>query len=114
MRQEVAYCNVCPVGSPRASQPIEPIAPRRRSFRSYSTDGELSETSDSDSDEEDWPPLMKPDIVFFNEPLSYDFNRYLYEDKDKVDLLIVMGSSLKVEPVSNIMCKLSWPPSVED
>ncbi|KFH64500.1 hypothetical protein MVEG_09234 [Podila verticillata NRRL 6337] len=110
MRQEVAYCNVCPAGSPRASQPIERIVSRRRSFRSYSTDGELSETSDSDSDEEDWPPLMKPDIVFFNEPLSYDFNRYLYEDKDKVDLLIVMGSSLKVEPVSNIMYQL--PPEV--
>lgn len=57
---------------------------------------------------------MKPDIVFFHEPLSYDFNRYLDEDKDKVDLLIVMGSSLKVEPVSNIMCKFILASSVDD
>ncbi|KAF9305523.1 NAD-dependent histone deacetylase sir2 [Mortierella antarctica] len=110
MRQEVAYCKVCPTISPRSSQPTERRPPRRRSFGSYSTDGELSDSSDSDSDYEDWPPLMKPDIVFFHEPLSYDFNRYLDEDKDKVDLLIVMGSSLKVEPVSNIMYQL--PPEV--
>ncbi|KAF9318705.1 NAD-dependent histone deacetylase sir2 [Podila horticola] len=110
MKQEVAYCKVCPTVSPRASQPTERRPPRRCSFGSYSTDGEFSDSSDCDSDYEDWPPLMKPDIVFFHEPLSYDFNRYLDEDKDKVDLLIVMGSSLKVEPVSNIMYQL--PPDV--
>lgn len=65
---------------------------------------------------------MKPDIVFFGEGLPDEFHHTLEEDKTKVrgqcliiaievtitcpvlqvDLLIVMGSSLKVRPVSLI------------
>lgn len=40
--------------------------------------------------------IFKPDIVFFGEPLPVDFHRTISTDKDKCDLLIVMGSSLKV------------------
>lgn len=66
--------------------------------------------------------VMKPDIVFFNEPLSKKYhlqqlhclpNRLTFvcilrfdlsldKDLDKVDLLVVMGSSLRVQPVSII------------
>ena len=46
--------------------------------------------------------IMKPDIVFFGENLPQDFYQQIEEDKDKVDLLIVIGSSLKVRPVSLI------------
>jgi hypothetical protein len=67
--------------------------------------------------------VMKPDIVFFNEPLSKKysppgflgvelvdpkalpiprFDLSLDKDLDKVDLLVVMGSSLRVQPVSII------------
>ncbi|KAG9104242.1 NAD-dependent histone deacetylase sir2 [Ceratobasidium sp. 370] len=45
------------------------------------------------------PPLpkgiMKPDIVFFGEPLTDDFDHYLFEDRETVDLLLVIGTSLK-------------------
>ncbi|CAF4498392.1 unnamed protein product, partial [Rotaria magnacalcarata] len=34
------------------------------------------------------------------EPLPEDFHKTISVDKDKCDLLIVMGSSLKVKPVS--------------
>jgi len=44
--------------------------------------------------------IIKPDIVFFGESLPVDFHRTISIDKDKCDLLIVMGSSLKVKPVS--------------
>ncbi|CAF3379711.1 unnamed protein product [Rotaria socialis] len=44
--------------------------------------------------------ILKPDIVFFGEPLPEDFHKTISVDKDKCDLLIVMGSSLKVKPVS--------------
>ncbi|CAF3666544.1 unnamed protein product [Adineta steineri] len=44
--------------------------------------------------------ILKPDIVFFGEPLPEDFHKTISIDKDKCDLLIVMGSSLKVKPVS--------------
>ncbi|CAJ0750838.1 22718_t:CDS:2 [Entrophospora sp. SA101] len=49
------------------------------------------------------PSVMKPDIVFFGEKLPPEFDNYFPKDREKVDLLIVMGSSLKVAPVSEIM-----------
>lgn len=53
------------------------------------------------------PPLpkgiMKPDIVFFGEPLNDDFDNYLFQDRETVDLLLVIGTSLKVAPVSEIL-----------
>lgn len=46
--------------------------------------------------------VIKPDIVFFGEELSDEFNIQLWKDKGKVDLVIVMGSSLTVQPVSHV------------
>lgn len=43
---------------------------------------------------------MKPDIVFFGESLPSEFHRQMEIDRDVCDLLIVMGSSLKVRPVA--------------
>lgn len=40
--------------------------------------------------------ILKPDIVFFGEDLPNDFHNTISSDKEKCDLLIVMGSSLKV------------------
>jgi NAD-dependent SIR2 family protein deacetylase len=60
--------------------------------------------STSESDNEDGiDGVMKPDIVFFGEKLPSEFDRCFSLDREKVDLLIVMGSSLKVAPVSEIM-----------
>jgi len=47
--------------------------------------------------------IIKPDIVFFGEKLSTEFDNAVLADRNKVDLLIVMGSSLKVQPVASIM-----------
>ncbi|XP_072164755.1 NAD-dependent protein deacetylase sirtuin-1-like [Diadema setosum] len=46
--------------------------------------------------------ILKPDIVFFGEGLPKDFYEKLDDDKDEADLLIVIGSSLKVKPVATI------------
>lgn len=46
--------------------------------------------------------VLKPDIVFFGEGLPESFHQRLQSDKLEADLLIVMGSSLKVRPVSLI------------
>lgn len=46
--------------------------------------------------------LVKPDIVFFGEGLPKRFEDLLYEDIKHADLLIVMGTSLTVRPVSLI------------
>lgn len=45
---------------------------------------------------------MKPDIVFFGEGLPEAFHNGMVEDKAKCDLLIVIGTSLKVRPVGLI------------
>jgi len=55
-------------------------------------------------------PIMKPDIVFFGEGLSDDFHHAITSDKSRCDLLIVIGSSLKVRPVALIPSSL--PPEV--
>jgi len=47
--------------------------------------------------------ILKPDIVFFGEKLPDSFDRALAEDRHCVDLLIVIGSSLKVHPVASIL-----------
>lgn len=46
--------------------------------------------------------VMKPDIVFFGESLPEEFHHQMSVDKDECDLLIVIGSSLKVRPVALI------------
>lgn len=46
--------------------------------------------------------VMKPDIVFFGEGLPEEFHSTMAKDKDECDLLIVIGSSLKVRPVALI------------
>lgn len=46
--------------------------------------------------------VMKPDIVFFGESLPDKFHSTIESDKIKCDLLIVIGSSLKVRPVALI------------
>lgn len=40
--------------------------------------------------------VIKPDVVFFGESLGSEFSRLIDQDKHAADLLIVMGSSLKV------------------
>lgn len=48
---------------------------------------------------------MKPDIVFFGEGMPDEFHRAMALDKEEADLIIVIGSSLKVRPVALIPCK---------
>ncbi|KAM7542681.1 hypothetical protein Aperf_G00000002390 [Anoplocephala perfoliata] len=46
--------------------------------------------------------VMKPDIVFFHEALPPEFLYNLEMDSDNVDLLLVIGTSLGVAPVSQV------------
>ncbi|KAF3939533.1 hypothetical protein ABW19_dt0209496 [Dactylella cylindrospora] len=63
--------------------------------------------NDDSSEEEDWAlepevGVMKPDIIFFGEQLPDRFHRIVDHDRAKVDLLICIGTSLKVAPVSEV------------
>ncbi|PVG04683.1 SIR2-domain-containing protein [Serendipita vermifera] len=66
---------------------------------------------DDDSDEEISPQqkttgLMKPGITFFGEKLCDSFDDLLYSDREEVDLLLIIGTSLKVKPVSEILAHI--------
>ncbi|PHH69250.1 hypothetical protein CDD82_7898 [Ophiocordyceps australis] len=83
-------------------------AHRRSTRRRWSATGS---DSDADDDADDAVPragVMKPDITFFGEALPVQFGQRLTEhDRDLVDLVLVIGTSLKVTPVSEIV---SWLP----
>lgn len=49
--------------------------------------------------------VLKPDIVFFGEDLPKEFHDQISGDKIEADLLIVIGSSLKVRPVALVPSK---------
>jgi NAD-dependent SIR2 family protein deacetylase len=53
------------------------------------------------------PLTIQPDITFFGEKLTDEFDHALLADREAVDLLLVIGTSLNVAPVSDILCK--WP-----
>lgn len=56
--------------------------------------------------EEQYGGLVKPSIVFFGEALPERFFRLRQSDFRKCDLLIVMGTSLKVQPFADLV---NWP-----
>jgi len=51
--------------------------------------------------------LVKPDIVFFGEPLPPRFFDLSLEDFKKCDLLLVLGTSLQVQPFASLIRKVS-------
>ncbi|KAF9361083.1 NAD-dependent histone deacetylase sir2 [Mortierella sp. AD094] len=89
-KQQVAYCKVC-----RATSPVL-----------QSQTDVLETIMESAGEHNAGAAVMKPDIVFFGERLPSAFDDNFDEDRDKADLLIVIGSSLKVAPVSDIMHQL--------
>lgn len=50
--------------------------------------------------------VMKPDITFFGENLPDRYHDTIKEDIEKCDLLITIGTSLKVAPVSEIVNRI--------
>jgi len=51
----------------------------------------------------DCSSIIKPDIVFFGESLPKRFFQLKIEDFPKCDLLIIMGTSLKVHPFASLI-----------
>ncbi|XP_059058310.1 NAD-dependent protein deacetylase sirtuin-2-like [Achroia grisella] len=49
------------------------------------------------------PGVVKPDIVFFGESLPERFQQCLQEDFQRCDMLIIMGSSLEVQPFASLI-----------
>ncbi|KAK3080555.1 hypothetical protein LTS18_000314, partial [Coniosporium uncinatum] len=67
-----------------------------------------NENSEDEDDDIPQPGVMKPDITFFGEALpTRFFDHFGGRDQDAVDLIIVMGTSLMVAPVSEIPLHVS-------
>jgi NAD-dependent SIR2 family protein deacetylase len=108
---EVPYCPSCstPEETDQLKYPLESQAPsppqlgpqRRISFDEDNDDDE-DELYPSHAESFPIPPVLKPDIVFFGEDLPDEFHSNLELDKHDCDLLLVVGSSLRVRPVSLI------------
>jgi len=101
--KEVPLCPVCQEASGATSSTKAPkVAKRKNKSRPW----------ESDSSDDDLPTaaqpkgIMKPDITFFGEPLTDRFGECLFEDREQADLLLVIGTSLKVAPVSEILTHL--------
>lgn len=75
----------------------------------------FEDSSEEDDSAYDLPMagVMKPDITFFGEALPDTFHERLTKhDKPLVDLVIVIGTSLKVAPVSEVIDFLDNVPTI--
>ncbi|KAI0966175.1 DHS-like NAD/FAD-binding domain-containing protein [Xylaria arbuscula] len=89
------------------------LGPLKRKRSSNSTASKKSRRNFDDFDDDDdddsaydipQAGVMKPDITFFGEPLPDEFSKRLVKhDRNLVDLVIVIGTSLKVAPVSEVV-----------
>ena len=46
--------------------------------------------------------ILKPDMVFFNEPLPSEARKHSYEQAHKSDLLLIIGTNAEVLPAAEI------------
>ncbi|KAF5270206.1 hypothetical protein FQA39_LY08420 [Lamprigera yunnana] len=53
------------------------------------------------------PGIVKPDITFFGENLPDKFHSCIYKDFPKCNLLIILGSSLVVQPFASLVDRVS-------
>lgn len=107
------HCEACT----RNLQAARPALKRKRSSngnikkKTKRWDGKDESSEDESSFDIPEAGIMKPDITFFGEPLSDAFHeRLTTHDRGLVDLVVVIGTSLKVAPVSEIAPFL--PPGV--
>jgi NAD+-dependent protein deacetylase SIR2 len=100
----IPRCDRC-IARLRAS--LKPAAmKRKRSANGQDKKRRRSSDDDDENDDYDIPEagVMKPDITFFGEALPDRFSERLTgHDKALVDLVIVIGTSLKVAPVSEVV-----------
>ncbi|UZJ56450.1 hypothetical protein CBS101457_005770 [Exobasidium rhododendri] len=99
--QRIPYCPRC-----MEAEECKKIAKKKKKLSGSKPSQRWREEEDSDGDDDDRLAglgVMKPCITFFGEKLSDEFDQNLLLDRNEVDLLIVMGTSLKVAPVSELV-----------
>ncbi|KAF8208575.1 DHS-like NAD/FAD-binding domain-containing protein [Mycena galopus ATCC 62051] len=103
MAQKVPLCSVCNAPQSGTSSPKKKGKKKSKKKAKGCWDSDAEDESDGPT----YPPgIMKPDITFFGEKLKDHFDHSLAADRSQVDLLLVVGTSLKVSPVADILCHL--------
>ncbi|TXT04894.1 hypothetical protein VHUM_03977 [Vanrija humicola] len=106
MSQTIPYCETC---REERNAEIAAIKAYRASVKGKGKGKASAWDDDSDDEEEidEWgrgePGIIKPDITFFGQALDSEFDECLFKDREDVDLLVIMGTSLKVAPVSEVL-----------
>lgn len=105
---KVSRCKKPPLINEEAITEVSPETSRKRKRKD---DDEDDDDDIVEQNLEFCDGVIKPDIIFFGEALPKVFEtRLLGQDVDQCDLLICIGTSLKVAPVSEIIRIL--PPQV--
>lgn len=122
--QRVYFCNKCHEKELEefVSATLNMTAELTKPHETSSSDDEIHESSSAPKDKEDNIPahsrvlsrqyrsdeggIIKPDIIFFGEKVSKSFNRQ-FAKISEADLVIVMGTSLKVHPFSELLKSIS-------
>ncbi|CRG84866.1 NAD-dependent histone deacetylase SIR2 [Talaromyces islandicus] len=86
---------------------LQPPGMKRKRSSNGSHPNRKKDLLGDDSEDDDYdiptPGVMKPDITFFGEDLPDEFGRRLVqEDRELADLVIVIGTSMKVAPVADV------------
>lgn len=97
----VPTCDVCISTVPTAASAVTIRAPRRAAAKKASETLTAMVPTDAIT-----RAVLRPDIVFFREPLPSSYARTLLQDVRAADVVLVMGTSLAVAPVSSFMANL--------
>ena len=105
--KKIAYCSKCTSGPGEDRSTVESRKRKRSPGSNIAINKRPKNTFEGSSDEEDDDDLpqtgiMKPDITFFGEALPDTFHSRIAADRQIVDLVLVIGTSLKVDPVASI------------
>ncbi|CAD6446654.1 fef2e5aa-ec31-4d9a-8383-4bed8bb878c8 [Sclerotinia trifoliorum] len=95
----------CKVKGCKIPPPANQTLKRKRSSNGGNKKrGRSNNDDENEADDIPQPGIMKPDITFFGEQLPDKFSdRLSKHDRDQVDLVITIGTSLKVAPVSEVV-----------
>ncbi|KDN40018.1 SIR2-domain-containing protein [Tilletiaria anomala UBC 951] len=99
-KQDVPQCRVC------QKRKQDARSKQGRSKKQKTTGGASWKDQEDPDEEDDALPglgVMKPDITFFGEKLDSSFENALNADRPHADLIIVMGTSLQVAPVAELL-----------
>ncbi|GMM50364.1 histone deacetylase [Starmerella bacillaris] len=103
---EIPRCPECKFRKTRGKRKSKPDSDNATSKKhNYNYKSNVGDEEENDEDDEPSYGVIKPDITFFGESLPSRFDNLLFEGRDarNCDLLLCLGTSLRVSPVSEIV-----------